>query len=335
MIKPIRSFYLPSGRIIISKTNDEHFIESTEMRDVTVDGKNHEEVRETFDPKIIWRHLAPSKDKWLLTVSTQVGCTYACKFCDVANLGFKRNLTTDEIWQQIEILISSTPEIIWEGTTKAKIGFARMGEPMQNLLNVLEVIKYLNIFSNMRLYPIKWLPCFNSIVPRRVKLDSGKNISGLEALEQILNVKEKHLDGRLHLQISANSTDEEKRKELFSGADVISLEEIIHLINNSEITDRTVTLNFIMMKGVEVSVEKLMRYGLNPDKFAVKLIPLNATFNATKNALETEFNYSNFDSLKSLGEKFASLGIPVVTDAVCKAEEAGLCCGQLIYDYYK
>ena len=53
MIKPIRTFYLPSGRVIVSELGDGTLIESTEMRDVTLDGKGHQVVRETNDPNVI------------------------------------------------------------------------------------------------------------------------------------------------------------------------------------------------------------------------------------------------------------------------------------------
>ena len=42
--------YLPSGRIFLLDTNDGYTIEATEMRDVTVEGKEHEEVRTSQDP---------------------------------------------------------------------------------------------------------------------------------------------------------------------------------------------------------------------------------------------------------------------------------------------
>jgi 23S rRNA (adenine2503-C2)-methyltransferase len=330
-ITPMRSFYLPSGRVIVSKTSDGHFIESTEMRDVTVDGKNHAEVRETFDPKVIWRHLAPIEDKWLLTVSTQVGCTYACKFCDVAQLGFKRNLTANEIDAQIDLLMHCTPEIMFgNGTRKAKIGFARMGEPMQNLYAVLKVISFLGD----RHPGVDWLPCFNSIVPKKIKRLTGEYLSGLDALKQVLDVKEDICDGRIHLQISVNSTDEKKRQELFNGADVTEIKDIIEIVNSRPVHNRTVTLNFIAMQGVEISVDKLMQWNLNPSKFAVKIIPLNATLNAQKNVLETQFNYSSWDKMKELEEQFKKEGVPVVTDAVAKCEEAALCCGQLVREYW-
>jgi adenine C2-methylase RlmN of 23S rRNA A2503 and tRNA A37 len=63
------------------------------MRDVNIQGKQHLEVRNSNDPHVIWKHLRPFEEKWLLTVSTQKGCTYNCKFCDVADLPFKGNLS--------------------------------------------------------------------------------------------------------------------------------------------------------------------------------------------------------------------------------------------------
>jgi 23S rRNA (adenine2503-C2)-methyltransferase len=309
------------------------------MRDVSVEGKEHEEVRTTLDPKIIWKHLKPVNEKWLCTVSTQVGCTYKCNFCDVAKLGFKRNLTASEIMDQIYMLIDSTPEILNVGTTKAKIGFARMGEPSQNLLNVLRVISFLPDASATMGWPIKWLPCFNSIVPSKVILqgDDGVNqtISGVEMLARVLQVKEKRLDGYMHVQISVNSTDEAARKKLFNGADVTPLKDIVDLVNATDIHNRTITLNFISMQGVELDGDKLEAMHLDPKKFAVKVIPLNATDNAQAHDLQTRWNYNNVDDLKKFEAKMRERGIPIVTDAIAKCEEAGLCCGQLVNNFYQ
>lgn len=368
-IEPIRTFYLPSGRVILSKTSDDYLIESTEMRDISVDGKNHSEVRSSLDPHVIWKHTVDIKDKWLLTVSTQKGCVHNCKFCDVANLPFKGNLTDHEILNQIKMLVSTTPELISQTTQKAKIGFARMGEPAHNLTNVLNVIKYLKLSvwnksnreeaDNLRnklyhqefsdvygyyinkyknasrwtdefynlLFKINWLPCFNSILPRKTM----DGMSGEDVVFKVIETKEKYCNGFLHFQISCNSTDETKRKELFGGADVLSLEEIIKIINKQKISNRTVTLNFIVMKNVPIDIDYLIKLGLNPQKFAVKLIPLNHTLNAESNSLETEYDYDTYDELKKYSSEFEKAGIQVVYDAVAKCETAGLCCGQLAH----
>lgn len=338
MLKFKNAFYLPSGRIFLLETEDGYPIECTEMRDVMVDSKQHNEVRTSTDPKVIWQHLRPYDEKWLLTVSTQKGCPHNCQFCDVAPLPFEGNLTAQEILEQIAFLLVSTPYVT---SKKAKIGFARMGEPAHNLKNVLEAMW--TILSPLRSYCAavednfirfveqKWLPCFNSILPKK----TIEGLSGEDVLRQVIEFKENVANGMLHLQISCNSTSEKKRKELFGGADVLTLPEIVKIVNKHTITKRTVTLNFIVMKGVEVNVQKLIKMGLSPDKFSVKLIPLNQTNNSEKSGLETFANYNNYEDLQRLAESFKQAGIPVVFDAIAKCEEAGLCCGQLAHIHVK
>ncbi|MFW6247376.1 MAG: hypothetical protein ACOC22_04385 [bacterium] len=317
--------YLPSGRIFLVYSDDGYLIETTEMRDVAVSGKENYEVRNTEDPHVIWKHLKPFEEKWLLTVSTQKGCTHNCQFCDVAELPYKGNLSQKEIEGQIHTLLENTPYV--HKSNKVKIGFARMGEPAHNLDNVLGAMESLPRISSTHEREFKWLPCFNTILPRNIK-----SLSGSKVLHEVIDFKENIYDGRLHLQLSMNSTDEEKRRELF-GTDVLTTKEIIEEVNKREITDRTVTLNYIVMDGVEVDVEKLKNFGLNSDKFRVKLIPLNDTENSKDNSLETYANYKNYEKLEKLGKQFNDVGVPTVIDAIAKCEEAGLCCGQLAQIY--
>jgi len=317
-------FNLPSGKILLLDC-DGYLIESTEMRDVSVDGKKHEEVRTATDPRVIWKHLLPYDKKWLLTVSTQKGCVHNCKFCDVAPLPYKGNLSCYEMIEQVEIILKNTDYV--KTCAKAKIGFARMGEPSHNVANVLNAMRDLPNISKKQKKDINWLPCFNTILPMK-GVNPPENV-----LKEVLNFKERVYDGFLHLQISCNSTDEEKRQELFGGSPVLSLPEIVNIVNKHDITSRTVTLNFIVMKGVEIDVKKLQAMGLNGSKFAVKLIPLNHTEEADKYKLETLANYNNYDKLLELRNDFRAVGIPIVVDAIAKCEEAGLCCGQLAQIY--
>lgn len=137
--------YLPSGRVFLLDLNG-YTIECTEMRDVSVHGKEHQEVRTSLDPHIVWKHLVPYEQKWLLTVSTQKGCTHNCQFCDVAELSFRGNLTQEEIEHQVDVLLRNTDYV--QKCAKAKIGFARMGEPAHNLDNVLQAILNLRSISD-------------------------------------------------------------------------------------------------------------------------------------------------------------------------------------------
>lgn len=317
-------FYLPSGRIFLLD-NKGYKIECTEMRDVSINGKLHEEVRTSNDPHVIWKHLVDYKEKWLMTVSTQMGCTHQCTFCDVAKLPFNGNLSQEEIENQIICLIKMTPYV--KQCDKLKIGFARMGEPGHNLDAVIETIERLPIISESLDRDFKWLPCFNTILPRK----TSEGLNATDIIDTVLWVKESKYNGFLHFQISCNSTDEAKRRELFGGANVFTIEEMIAYFSKQKISNRTITLNFIVMDGVEVDVQKLKKMGLNKDKFMVKLIPLNETIEAKKNNLKTYANYNNYEKLLSLRDEFKKEGIPTVVDAIAKCEEASLCCGQLAY----
>lgn len=317
-------FNLPSGRIFLLETYDGYLVEATEMRDVATSGKLNVEVRSSDDPHVIWNHLVPYSEKWLMTVSTQRGCTHNCRFCDVAGLPFAGNLSYEDIMEQIRFILDATPYV--KRSSKVKIGFARMGEPSHNLETVLKAIRSLP-FVDVSYPPrhFRWLPCFNSILPAKTM----EGLSGEEVVRRVMDVKENYYGGFLHFQISCNSTDEGKRRELFGGADVLPVKDVVSVINSLPCTARTVTLNFIVMQGVEVSPEKLMAMDLDPSRFTVKLIPLNATDNAKEHGLETYANYSTYDELERLADKFRSFGVPVVFDSIAKCEEAGLCCGQI------
>ena len=176
------------------KTKDNYPIECTEMRDVSVGGKEHWEVRNSQDPHVIWKHLKPYQEKWLLTVSTQKGCPHNCKFCDVSPLKFKGNLTQKEIEDQVKFLLENTPYV--DESKKVKIGFARMGEPAHNLKNVLSAMKSLPKISKSLKKDFNWLPCFNSILPR--KTIEGK--TGFDVIDKVIELKEKNYNGFLHFQ---------------------------------------------------------------------------------------------------------------------------------------
>src|SRR5437773_6212142 len=75
-------------------------------------------------------------DRRTACVSTQVGCAYGCKFCASGLDGFSRNLSANEIVDQI-IAIESGQKI-------DNIVFMGMGEPLANFDNVMRAIRILN-----------------------------------------------------------------------------------------------------------------------------------------------------------------------------------------------
>lgn len=94
--------------------------------------------------------LLKPQDSWSVCVSSQVGCPLRCAFCSTGKMGFKRDLTQEEITDQV---------LMWyQYVRKEKLGerissvvFMGMGEPLLNYLNVVKAARdlsnpdYLNI----------------------------------------------------------------------------------------------------------------------------------------------------------------------------------------------
>src|SRR6266581_4037453 len=77
-------------------------------------------------------------DRRTICVSTQVGCAYGCKFCASGLEGFSRNLSANEIVDQIIAIESASGQKI------DNIVFMGMGEPLANFDNVMRAIRILN-----------------------------------------------------------------------------------------------------------------------------------------------------------------------------------------------
>jgi 23S rRNA (adenine2503-C2)-methyltransferase len=77
-------------------------------------------------------------DRRTICVSTQVGCAYGCKFCASGLEGFSRNLTPNEIVDQILAVEREASEKI------DNIVFMGMGEPLANFENLMRAIRIIN-----------------------------------------------------------------------------------------------------------------------------------------------------------------------------------------------
>lgn len=77
-------------------------------------------------------------DRQTICVSTQVGCAYGCKFCASGLDGFSRNLSANEIVDQIIAVERESGQRI------DNIVFMGMGEPLANLDNLMRAIRIIN-----------------------------------------------------------------------------------------------------------------------------------------------------------------------------------------------
>ncbi len=89
-----------------------------------------------------------ASDRHTLCVSTQVGCAYGCKFCASGLEGFRRNLTADEIVEQV-LAIERQPKAAGEAPLAdsrviQNLVIMGMGEPLANYDHLMRALRILN-----------------------------------------------------------------------------------------------------------------------------------------------------------------------------------------------
>jgi len=94
------------------------------------------------DGALIESVLIPDEDRQTLCVSSQVGCAMGCAFCLTGALGFRRNLTTAEMVNQVS---GVRDWLLDEGREEklTNLVFMGMGEPLANLKNLLDALAIL------------------------------------------------------------------------------------------------------------------------------------------------------------------------------------------------
>lgn len=265
------------------------------------------------------QEMLPLTEKWVITISTQYGCSMGCKFCDVPKVGKGINATYNDLKNQIITGLSLHPEVT--STKRLNIHYARMGEPTWNQ-------SVLDFTRNMRkeLYPYIGRSLIHPVVSTMLP----KNNRYLnEYLNEWMEIKNYDFRGDAGLQFSINSTSDSERDEMFSG-NSLSLAEISNIGKMLDMPKgRKVTLNFAVA-GYEVDAEKL-RDLFSPEKFVVKLTPMHKTHAALENGIETDGDYTTMYPYKYIEEDLKKVGFDVLVFIASEYEDLGrITCGNAI-----
>lgn len=164
----------------------------------------------------------PDGDRATLCVSSQVGCKMNCLFCMTGKQKYTANLTSNEILNQILAL----PEF----DRLTNIVFMGMGEPCDNLDNLLQAIEVLTSE-----YGLGWSP-------HRLTVSSVGVRKGLKRL----------LDsGDYHIAISLHHPIPEKRAEIMPAEKGFSIVEMLDLLRQYDFShQRRLTFEYIVFKGI-------------------------------------------------------------------------------------
>ena len=184
-------------------------------------------------------------------VSSQVGCAVNCSFCATGKGGFIRNLTAQEIIEQVLTIQRDT------GLKVTNIVFMGQGEPLLNLDNVLKALEIFNEDFQ--------------IGARRITISTSGIIPGIEKLADY-NLQST-------LAISLHAPTHELRKEIMPIENKYNISELKKaLLNYIEKTGRRITIEYILIHNFNDTplVAKELAYFLKDLKCNINLIPYNS-----------------------------------------------------------
>jgi len=265
--------------------------------------------------------IMPLSEKWVITISSQYGCSMGCKFCDVPKVGPGINASLDDIYRQIKKGLECFPDVA--ATKRLNIHYARMGEPTFNV-NVLNSAYHLHDIAHQYIGNSMIHPVVSTMMPK-----SNKML--MEFLsEWCSDIKNMKYRGDAGLQLSINSTDNNQREEMFNG-NCLSIEEIGDIAGCLEYPrGRKYALNFALADGYKVDADKLIKL-FNPLKFMCKITPIHATKNCDENGIKTTGGYEYYASYKKAEEDLKGVGFDVLVFIPSKEEdESRITCGNAI-----
>jgi 23S rRNA (adenine2503-C2)-methyltransferase len=259
--------------------------------------------------------LMPLTEKWVITISTQYGCSMNCTFCDVPKVGPGKNATLYDMQSMILEGLFTHPEVT--SSKRLNIHYARMGEPTWNP-EVLDHAKWLkdHIDPEYNVHPV-----VSTMMPR-------KNIWLKTFIHNWMRLKNRVYRGNAGLQLSINSTNEVERAEMFSG-NALYLNEIAKIMDGVVPTGRKITLNFAVAD-YQIKPDVLLNF-FNPAMYLIKLTPMHRTVTALKNKIETSGDYTTPYPYEHHAKALRDAGYDVLVFIASRDEDEGLItCGNAI-----
>lgn len=179
--------------------------------------------------------LIPGPQRSTVCISSQAGCTRSCAFCATAKLGFSRNLSAAEIVGQYLV----TQRLAPVGKPARNVVFMGMGEPLDNLENVLEAVELLIQSPYPALSPAHVTVSTSGVVP---------------AMRKFLT------RSRAGLALSLNATTDEVRERVMPHNKLWPIAELMETLRTHA-------------NGAEVFIEYVLFEGINDTEADADRIP--------------------------------------------------------------
>jgi 23S rRNA (adenine2503-C2)-methyltransferase len=140
-------------------------------------------------------------------------------------------------------------------------------------------------------------------------------------------------NGRFQFQYSIHTTDVTLRDKLipvrkWSFADMAAYGGRFYRSG-----DRKITLNFALAEGMPVEPDVMLRY-FDPERYLVKITPVNPTCHAVQNGLSTHIDPYRPDTGQAVAQSLTEAGYDVIVSiGEVQENEIGSNCGQYVLNY--
>ena len=197
--------------------------------------------------------VIPMFRRHTVCVSSQVGCRMGCRFCTTGKMGFIRNLTASEIVGQVFVARHLL------GADIRNVVFMGMGEPLDNLDNVVQAVRVLEDQRGL------------DIARRYITISTVGLVDGIDRLARIEG-------GPIHLAVSLNAPDDVIRSRLMPINRTHSMAALKDALQRYPLAKKSsIFVEYVLIQGINdqpAHAQALSQY-LSPLRVKLNLIPYN------------------------------------------------------------
>ena len=251
---------------------------------LTVDATQHSDDGtlksrfKTFDGHLVEGVLIPTEKRKTACVSSQIGCSLSCKFCATGYMERKRNLTYDEIYDEVVLLNQQSEKTFNQKLTN--IVFMGMGEPLLNYKNVLKSIERISAEDGLFMSPTR-ITVSTAGVAKQIKQLGDDKV-------------------RFKLALSLHAATDEKRNQIMPINESNNIKVLIEALNYFyKQTGNEITFEYILFKNLNDSqkdADDLIKIYRQVPADLINIIEYNpiSEFRFTKPDEETTDNFMSY-----------------------------------------
>ncbi|MBS1650382.1 MAG: 23S rRNA (adenine(2503)-C(2))-methyltransferase RlmN [Bacteroidetes bacterium] len=254
------------------------------------------------DAYVVESVLIPNGTRMTACISSQVGCSLTCSFCATGKLKRMRNLSADEIFDQVVLVKNTANEHYNKSLTN--IVYMGMGEP---LLNYAEVLNSIDKITS---------PKGLGMSPKRITLSTAG------VAKMIIKLGDDSV--KVNLALSLHAANDEKRNKIMPINETNSLNSLADALNYFYTkTGTRATFEYIVFKDFNDSIkdaDELIAY-CKRVKSKVNIIEYNPIDGG-------EFKQTSPERLRAFKQKLDSSGI-ICNIRRSRGKDIDAACGQL------